>query len=601
VAVAALALPELRLEREWAYPPDTTTVIMDPAFERVALLRGSEPVENSSLNDQRPLARLPASTSLAAYVGLWSPDGRFFAVGRDRTSAGQTRDVEVWDVGSTNQMVFVRGSPWGAMGFHPRLAQITIAEPAALVTWDLKTRREIMRYPLAGDVMGFKFAPNGEQFAAALESGQQWSVAVCNAKDGKAGARHVFANFVSEFDWHPSGRGLAVTDYSGAVHWMNAQSGETRELGQHRAAAVRAVFSPDGNHLLTSGWDRQVICWDVKTMRRAFTMGLTSYQLKFRKDGSQCAFFSDRDLRLQLYTFERDALYREFEEDLGGGRNYAVFSPDGRWLAASGDGQAVVWDLAREGRGAAVSEPGVRWAGFTPNGELFANRFGGGIRWRVAPGTNADAPPQLTQLDLPGSSELVSLCLVSNGVVFSSPRGSKLLGLDQIATLAGSWKRTIDGINSASSDGRWLGIHRSYSPFLDIRRLPDMEPVARLTNQARINMFAFSPQGDEVAVGSRGGVEFWSTTTWQRTRCLTNYYGLLYPSDAGTIWLFTEFGASGLYDARTASPLLPLPPNMVPLALSSDGRRLAACVDHRHIQVWDLVEVRRRLRELGLE
>ena len=65
--------------------------------------------------------------------------------------------------------------------------------------------------------------------------------------------------------------------------------------------------------------------------------------------------------------------------------------------------------------------------------------------------------------------------------------------------------------------------------------------------------------------------------------------------------LSKDFGAAGLYDARTAGLLLPLPPNTRPLALSPDGRQLAVTVQERHVQVWDLAEVRLRLRELGLD
>src|SRR5436190_5604657 len=41
VAVAALALPDLRFEREWPTTPDTTLANLDPAFERIALCRGT--------------------------------------------------------------------------------------------------------------------------------------------------------------------------------------------------------------------------------------------------------------------------------------------------------------------------------------------------------------------------------------------------------------------------------------------------------------------------------------------------------------------------------------------------------------------------------
>ena len=146
-----------------------------------------------------------------------------------------------------------------------------------------------------------------------------------------------------------------------------------------------------------------------------------------------------------------------------------------------------------------------------------------------------------------------------------------------------------------------MGLFRPYSPHLYLYRLPGFERVATLTNAARISRFEFSPRNDEVAVGSRGGVEFWSTRTWQRTRHLTNFTVLRYSPDARTFWLATQFLTAGLHDARTAEPLLPLPPNTLPLALSPDGRHLAVSVDQRYVQVWNLAEVRLRLRELGLD
>jgi len=195
----------------------------------------------------------------------------------------------------------------------------------------------------------------------------------------------------------------------------------------------------------------------------------------------------------------------------------------------------------------------------------------------------------------------VSLCLVSNGVVFTGTRGSKLAPFDRLATEEGAWKSTADGLNGASPDGRWLGMFRSFSPHLYVYRLPGFERVAKLTNEARISRFEFSPRGDEVAVSSREGVEFWSTTHWRRTRHLTNFTSFLYSPDARTIWLSADWRTTGLYDARTAEPLLPLPRNTLPLALSPDGRHLVVSVDLRRVQVWNLAEVRRQLRELGLE
>jgi WD40 repeat protein len=302
-----------------------------------------------------------------------------------------------------------------------------------------------------------------------------------------------------------------------------------------------------------------------------------------------------------LYAFEGPALHREFAEDLGGPRGSAAFSRDGRWLAACGDERLVVWDLNSEGPGAAVKYIPDTRVSFAANGELFVNPRGGCFRYRLAPGTNAAGPPKVEPLALAKPAGMFSVCLVSNGVVFTGTNGSKRLMLDRPADQDSIWAPTISGLNGVSPDERWLAMFRPYGTDLHIHRLPALEPVARLKTEYRIGRFEFSPLGDEVAVGNRKGVEFWSTTTWQRTRHLTNFVEVLYSPDGGTFWLSTKFRDASLHDARTADLLLPLPPNTRPLAVSLDGRQLAVTVNSRQVQVWDLTEVRRRLRELGLD
>jgi WD40 repeat protein len=302
-----------------------------------------------------------------------------------------------------------------------------------------------------------------------------------------------------------------------------------------------------------------------------------------------------------LYAFERPALHREFAEDLGGPRDSAAFSRDGRWLAACGDEHLVVWDLNSEGPGAVMKAILDTRVSFAANGELFVNPRGDCFRYRPAPGTNAAAPPELKPLDLAKPAGMFSLCLVSNGLVFTGTNGSSRAALDQLADKGTHWAPTISGLNGVSPDERWLALFRPFDVDLYVHRLPALEPVARLTNEYRIDHVEFSPLGDEVAVGNWKGVEFWSTTTWQRTRHLTNFTDVLYSPDGRTFWLSTKYRDAGLHDARTADLLLPLPPNTHPLALSPDGRQLAVTVNARWVQVWDLAEVRLRLRELGLD
>ena len=613
LTIAALELPDLRFEREWTMTPDVTVATVDPAFERVAVSRAGGPVEIRSLNDERLLVTLPASTNLPAQA-WWSPDGRFLAVARAlEGSSGREKNVEVWDVANAKRLTLLRGSPAAGRSFHPRLPRIIIARaPATAAIWDLEIGQELSHYELEAKPVVLEFSPDGQRFAAVLESGQEWIVSVYDATDGTRGARHVIAHRSRELDWHPSGRWIAVPDFSGAVHWMDSQTGEMRTLGRHKAAAVFTVFAPDGRYLFSGGWDRDLICWDMKAMRRAFAVGLESYQTQFHSDGRRCAMLVWPEMRLQFHSFEAPALSREFAEDLGGGRNYAAFSPDGRWLAVRGEERMVVWDLNSKGPGTVLEDganarlANVRLA-FAPNGELFASRdepspgrTGACFRWRLHPSTNGVALA-LEPLPMFKPLGLTSLCLVSNGLMFTTTNGSKRAGFDQLVTGEGAWHSTDGGMNSVSPDERWLAVFRPYSAHLHIYRLPGFEHVTTLTNETRISLFEFSPRSDEIAVSSRAGVEFWSTTNWQRTRHLTNCTGLLYSPDARTFWLYTRFRDACLHDARTLEPLLPLPAGAIPLALSPDGQHLAVSVDSRYVQVWDLAEVRRQLRAIGLD
>ena len=601
VAIAALSLPDLRFERELPASPDLTLVNIDPKFERLALCRGSGPVEIRSVSDQQLLVTLPASTNRSAYTGSWSPDGRFLAVMRDLVPDGRRRQVEVWDVSSGQRILLFPQTSWNAVSFHPRLPRIVIGgEDATAVTWNLETRREISSFRLAVKPTVLRFSPDGERIAAVHPFARGWTIAVHNANDGAPRATGTFPEPLADLDWHPEGRWIAAPDRLGTVYLMDSRTGVTRVLGRHKADAVTTVFHPDGEYLLSGGWDRELICWDLRAMQRAFTIGLESYRVQFRADGQQCAVLRWPELRLQLCAFEHPSLCREFTDDLGVRLNHAAFSPDSRWLAASSGEGMWVWDLNRANAAVLVKEAGDTRLNFAANGELFANRRGRCFRWRVLPGTNG-AMPGLKPLEMANPAGFVSLCLVSNGAVLTGARGSKLADFDELANDQGAWVPTVDGLNGVSTDGRWLGVFRSYTPQVNIHRLPGMERVAGLTSEANVSRFEFSPQGDEIAVASRSGVEFWSTATWQRTRQMRNYNAILYSPDGRTFWLASDLRAAALHDARTAEPLLPLPRGARPLAVSRDGRQLAVSVNARRLQVWDLAEARQHLRELGLD
>ncbi len=200
LAITALALPDLRFEREVPTAPDMTVAKLDPTFERIALCRRAGPVEIRAVADQRLLAILPASTNKPAYWGVWSPDGRYLAVIRDLISSGGAESLEAWDWAKTNRILLRNDSAWDAISFDPHLPRITVGQlPASAVTWDLESGQELASYRLPGAALAVKLAPDGEHFAASYQVDRQWMVSIYRTRDGTAGVTHSFSNTVADF------------------------------------------------------------------------------------------------------------------------------------------------------------------------------------------------------------------------------------------------------------------------------------------------------------------------------------------------------------------------------------------------------------------
>src|SRR5204863_6402213 len=122
----------------------------------------------------------------------------------------------------------------------------------------------------------------------------------------------------------------------------------------------------------SGGWDRELICWDVAGRQRALTLPLDSLNLQFRADGKQCAVVGNG--RVQFHAFESPTAHREFDALLGANVNYAAFSPDGHWLAASGDKRLGVWHMTNQTLELLANEAADARPFFTPaSTELLAS------------------------------------------------------------------------------------------------------------------------------------------------------------------------------------------------------------------------------------
>jgi WD40 repeat protein len=508
--------------------------------------------------------------------------------------------VEVWNTQTEERTLLLQDVAFGVCAFHPSQERVLAGLGGRTVgIWDLPNATELARFELPGIPMLLRLSPAGERFAVVYtEDNQTFIVSIHRLSDGRELRQFEFTEYVGRLDWDPSGRWIAVAEDGGGLHLVNPDTGDSRVLGHHKAQAILAVFDPTGNYLLSAGWDHELICWDLRRWEKSFTIGLNSFQAQWRNDGQACAFVTDQEV--QLYSFEKPSGFRNLEQNLGARLHDAAFSQNGRRLAASGSKQLAVWDLDGDDSVVVADKAGDTRLFFSPHEELFATRDDAWFRWRLE-SNEKNTSVRLLSINLLQEEDFTSLCLTTNKVIFTSPKGSHAVSLTDAEPTESNWVPTIDGVTRASSDGRWLGIFAPYSRFLHIYRLPGLEEIAVLKNSSSIATFEFSPLGDELAVCSPKGVELWSTATWQPMRILTDFVSLLYAPDAKSFWLTKDFRNAGLYDAQTLDLLLPLPPGTRPLAISPDGRRLAVSIDASHLQVWDLQKIRTDLKELGLD
>jgi WD40 repeat protein len=509
--------------------------------------------------------------------------------------------LELWDVARRRQVQLFTTVPSSTASFHPFLPQIFVESKDAIDCWDLETQKEIRRFEVEGKPSSIALAPDGARLAVASYARSRSILSIVRVSDGVRLTGLAMKDPIACLDWHPDARWLGAVDYGGLVQLVDSFNAESTVLGRHKAQAIHAVFSPDGGYLISGGWERELICWDLRTLDRAFTIDLDSFEARFSADGRQCAIANGSGV--QIHSFELPANLRQFPEELGGRIRRAAFSPDGRWLAATGKERLGLWDLANRSPGAVAAQGADAFSIlFSPDSsQLYTSRADEWFRWQVLPSTNRLTPPALTPVAMQPPEGFCSVCAASNAIVLTGARGSKLASFNSLPQEAGDWSNTVDGVTGSSPDGRWLAIFQPYTPWLHVYELPDFKTVATLTNRDNIYGFEFSPSGDQLAVSSPRRVELWDTRTWQKARELTNFMNLIFSTDSSCWWLTKDYQHGGLYDSRTLEPLLPLPNGILPLALTRDGRYLAVSVDAHLVQVWDLVSVRQEFRKLGID
>ena len=318
----------------------------------------------------------------------WLPDGRYLA------SSGDDGLVRLWDIGREqgNRVFKGHDGPVTALAVSPNGRVLASAgRDATIQLWDPNVD------PLRTMISDFPWAIGKVYFSAdgqSLVVSDYQQVTVCDTE--RFDKRHVLSidHWVFDTDVSPDGRRIATAgnqgtdgEEPGIVKLWDVESGQVeRTLDPGLQSAQVVAFSPDGQRLACRGRvgsrDQArfaVLVWDVVHDRQllrsdhakefAFAPGGKSIALagpdgvqvvqldgdatseraivdrpcqavQYSPDG-QCLAILAADGQLSVWS-----LAEARERTLGRARQGVAFAPNGQRIAAYGESQVYVWDVA---------------------------------------------------------------------------------------------------------------------------------------------------------------------------------------------------------------------------------------------------------------
>ena len=293
---------------------------------------------------------------------------------------------------------------------------------------------------------------------------------------------------------------------------------------------IRSVAFSSSEQIIAGGtWDNTRL-WDLTTYSLVDTLShqqqaYAGGDLSFSSDGTMLAVHEGGHfVNIRNMTTKESMMSLEHTNHV----HDVTFSPNNTMIAISGYENVTLWDVTTENRIATLLHEGAVNLAFSPDGKMLA----------ISEGYPID---EIRLWDVDTMTEIATMSddTYSRAIAFS-PNGKMLISAggyriqlwnvetqENIKTI--DYPRNMHWANSisCSPDGKTFAVGTSASFTHAITeeqfshgtiQIWDMETFSRITAFAHpeaIHSVAFSPDGNILAAGARGGtIELWDTTEW---------------------------------------------------------------------------------------
>ncbi len=605
-AIACLLLSDLRREAVIEAAPGASTVGLH-TLDRYAVGRGGGSIEVRRIPGDSVLATLEGPQA-AAVNTFFSSDGRYLAA---RFFRSDSSELWVWDLESS-QCVFrcdsgecrVDGAAFGRSEGQAWIA--VTARPAGIDIYGLPGGEKLRTVPV-GETMTFIAVDDAGRRIATAGYGQEtvdvWDIAagrLLHSLPVEAGG--VTPAFSRD------GRLLACPSYDRNVYVWETDAGElVQQLAGHQGAAIEAYFNPDATLLASWAWDGTTRLWDLRSGKQIFDPIQESRATGF---ADVLAIRSEERGRLELWSFvERSPCLEIVADEPMDVLASGDVNQDATLIATAGENGVRLWD-GKTGRELAVllEEPAEEALLLPGDRVLVASAASGLWRWtlektadgvRAGPGENIWRDARLRTMTLsPDGRSVVAI-------------GPQLLRID---VQSGETIASLDSYRgmerpSLTPDGRLVFTGNWRGQAARVRRWDTGETVWSLDEDSVRG--AFSPDGRWLLIGTGAAHTLLDTRTWKPALVLPRRHRE--SRAAGPCFFSPDSRMAAVMHSRYSVRLVEIPtgralatlPNpkllgVMQLAFSDDGSHLAVISTDRSVLLWNLDELQRELRQIGL-